>query len=308
MVFSDPRSDVLVTNMGQLIEVAPTERSLDQDYPTLRSVVPAGSSLRGRMYQPPRTTAVVIPGRRGKSDSRNNPVSLTAEDVMRDIALNEILKLQDRGTSSGEGSAESSLERMYYEQLLTGRSGAAETSPYYDLFGLRKQTDKRSREAESPAGDSESSEQSLRTLLGFDPPAALSGPVGRSENAFDFLGKDRDSGRSAASSEWTVKPEENLQMKQFRNLLDGVYDVDPPKSVEADRASGRWMSVSPVPPSLPGYSPLSTGQRPMANPGLQPPTAPLAPVPSSLSPDPYAPLSRKVPPPKALRPGPQRAF
>lgn len=313
--FSDPRSDTLITNVIQLGEEAKGTRHLEANSPESEPLTLPRSSLNA-ILPPPVAVSGVIINKRGKDafDALNNSEFNTPEEAMREMLVNELLKLPgyepNRQTKDQRRQPAPSIESVY-ERMLVGGAETANPWRYYDLFGSRRTAEERHgssalEEPKSPWGDDG---LTLKNYADSALNSRLSRPDTGPKSLSDLFGLDADNRPNEMSPEAIrAKEAQENQLKRFQDLLNGIYDIQPTATAEnSSPAANPWESSTVVFPSAPEQpNPWAKAQGAI-NPNLLPPSAPAVQVPSSLSPAPYTPPP-KTPPPKPLFSVPQRAF
>ena len=276
--FSDPGLPMRVTNVNQLSAEKSGTRNFEDEFPSTAAMVPAESSLMGMM--PPALPRGPSGGSRratGLTDQHQNWTLMTPEDMMRDIALKGILKGQGTGPDGEEGQPASTMERLY-EGMLFGHGGAANSLQKRDFFRLRKPAE--------AASDFSLSEELGAFKQDSDSDSPFSPPSAKPKGVLDVFGFGNDRRRNEESPEGIREKEaQAMQMKEYRDLLNGVSGLQPPMPGRASPSSDPWVSSSPVPSADPSQlNPFATAPGSIINPALSPPKVPASPIPSSLSP------------------------
>jgi hypothetical protein len=288
--FSAPKSNTAVTNLNQLSEEILGTRDLEADSAAPSSLTLSGSSLGGLTPLPPPSGGVIIQNRWSQHKDWS---AMTPEEIMNGVALKEMLKLPNSGNDGGEARSASTVEGMY-EQALFGRAGTARQPQKHDLQGWET-AEKRSGTSKSDnpnllLPDSDRQEQSLKNLLGSDLYSRYH-PSGASRDRLaDVFGPNNDNTWSEVSPESILAKEtQAATIRQFQNMLDETYVVQPSVPGRISPAADPGLSSNPgSSPALDSRNPFAPTPGVAVDPALLPPTAPHAPVPSSLSPAPFS--------------------
>jgi hypothetical protein len=303
---SDPRSNTLITNVNQLGLGTYTEPDLEVDFLTPQALTQPRTSLSGTLALPPPSRGFVVPGKRAKElqDQRRNWAFTSPDNVLRDMALKEILNLPDNGVE-GEDTRSASPVGRYYERMLRGRAGTLRQE--YDWLGSRRTVEEqnrqtRSEDAVSLLGGADQSDQSMRHLMNPEVDA-LSFSGGKPGGLLETFGLRADPVRNETDQESVrIRVAQETQLKRFQSLLDNTYEADPLGPTRPAAPANPWLSASPTTaPGLELHNPSAAvpGALGAAGAGFNiapplPPSAPLAPAASSLTPAPYPLLPQQV--------------
>ena len=314
---STPKAATLVTNLNQLGTETRMESGSALE-PTLPDVLaPSANSLDGIMPLPaPRSAAPPSRHIRAWMDQQRNWAFQSPEEVVRDIALRDILNLSDRApegeeTRSGYGSRTEGI----YERVWNNRSG---TSPFRTgkSFGSQKGTMEGKdylspEETKALSGMLDGSQRSLKSLLNSDSNAQFAGQDSGASRLMEAFGLDPKGDRDSDLSpeDLTDKARQKQQLRQFQDMLDGMNTLEPALPEKSPTVANPWSASSAAlaPASIP-LNPFATQPGATPNPALLPPTAPSMPVPSSLAPVPYVVAPDRNSPPRPNFSFPQRAF
>jgi hypothetical protein len=314
-----------VTNVNQLDQEIRGARDLEAGSPHSQTVGAPGTSLTGDFPWPAPSAGVIV-NRRGKNPfgPGDDSQSLAPEERLRQMLVRNLLKSPydqpDDADATLTEQPESSMTH-FYDQFLTARPQASNRSNPSGSFWSRTQTgdqrDSSDSEDSRPSWD-DSAYLSPNRLPRFDPNSRSSYPGDRPGSLMDLFGP-RDNRGEDADLLLETKRAEELQRRQiddYKALLG--YSPKPTPLYD----SGQLTSSA-------GQNPLSTGSlatplvsdpynpfamapstvNPTLDPGLLAPTAPQAPVPSSLAPVPNTPPQTSIPAPKPIFSVlPQRAF
>jgi hypothetical protein len=312
---SAPKTETMVTNVNQLGADRHIEPGAGADFSAPQALSPAASSLGGIMPLPPSPSRVTVPNRRTREwlDQRRNWAFLTPEDAVREIAMKDILNLPDFGSDGEETRPASTVER-YYERMWRARSGTS-PSQQNSLPGSQKTGEEKSsafslENAKPVSGMVDRPQQSLKSLLDADLNDYFSIPGARPNSLLEAFGLTAEDDRDNELSPQNIakKAREKQQIQQFQELLDGISSA-PSLPEKPSPVSNPWLGGSQVSASIPDpLNPFATLPGTTVNPALLPPTAPIAPVPSSLSPIPYSAVQERTAPPRPNFLFPQRVF
>jgi hypothetical protein len=314
---STPKAETLVTNLNQLGTETRMESGSALDTTLPEVFTPSVNSLNGIMPLPASRSAAP-PSRhiRAWMEQQKNWAFQTPEEVVRDIALRDILNLSDRAADGEETrSGYSSGAEGFYEKIWNNRSG---TSRFRSgtFFGSQKGS-MEGKDYVSPDETKALSsilgrpQRSMKGLFSSDANAEFAGQNSGASQLLEAFGLDPKGDRDSVLSpeELADKARQKEQLKQFQDLLDGMHSVEPAQPERSGAVLNPWSTgsaaLAPAPNPLNPFAALP-GATP--NPALLPPTGPIAPVPSSLSPVPYAVAPDRLSPPRPSFAFPQRAF
>jgi hypothetical protein len=284
---SDPGPNTLMTNLSRL-QAEVTGKADRESSPDISSPVTAArESLQGVMPVPPPAASVVYRDRRGRDwlDPDADWSTLSPDDLLRQLALKNILRGPEPNTGSGDASRSDPSRNMPYDQILRDNSSGYPGSANYDLFGAHRGA--KSTEKSLSKGDWEDSQLAVNDILGLERSPTFHSPSSKPESVMDLFGLSRAPGsgdlnpNSPNSPNSTQEKEaREAQMNAYQNLLDGIYEVRPPMPEKSSPAPNPWLGASTA--TAPAANPLNPyavlpGSTP--NPPQSPPPGPPFPGP-----------------------------
>lgn len=314
--FSEPRQSTLVTNVGQLDQQSTAARNFSKFSPDMDSTtastapavgtLPAPSAFGGRVVNKPAKSTL------STLDLLGNSESDTPEDVLRNMLLRKLLKLPSTDKKDREADHELSVQSIY-QQMLSGNADAAK-GPKHDGLGL---SGTQSSPDNFTAVDESRPWWNADNPLGnnYAGPAVAPGsvPLGIDPNGSADLFGFRANTPSTDLSPQAIqaKQAQQVQMKKFQDLLNGVYDSAPAGA--SSHGAGSLM-LNPLTGSAPPADSAAGHLNPFTKtPGidnsyLSPPKPPANPVPSSLAPVVETPPPPREPAPKPVFSRPEPMF
>ena len=304
--FSAPKSDAAVTNLDQLDEKLHGEREIGAGSSQEQFGILSGSSLHGGLPPPLPSSPVVV--RRHGSDEFGLDAGAgfrTPEETFRDVLIKQFLGVpasQQNDPRNGSMQPPASSLQSFYEQMLSGRSDAANGVKKPGFSGSRKtdQDGKRSSDpddAKAPGGNFDA--LTTKDILRSDLNSRLSISDSRPNSDSDFFGLGNNRKADIGSLLEARREQEDVkrQLEDYRAILGYSSTpalADPGSALSSTRPN--LLSVSrPAAPAPNRYNPFALTPGALGSTQPLPPGAPLAPVPSSLTPVPYTPPPPRVP-------------
>jgi hypothetical protein len=320
--FSTPRNDTQVTNVNRLDQETRDARDFEAGFPNSQTVGAPETSLTGEFPWPAPSAGVVV-NRRTKNPFGlgDNSQSLAPEETLRQMLIRDLLKSPydepDDANSALTEQPGSSMTR-FYDQFLTARPQASNRSNPAGSFWSRTQMGDQRDSSDSENSGSrwdDSANLSPNRLPRFDPNSRSSSPGDRPGSLMDLFGP-RDNRGEDAELLLESKRAEELQKRQIddykallgysRTPLDDAGQLTP--SAGQNPLSTGSLATPLVPDPYNPFAMAPSTVNPTLDPGLLAPTAPQAPVPSSLAPVPFAPPLGRTTAPKPIFSVPKRAF
>jgi len=316
--FSEPRQDLLVTNLNQLNRQIDGAQNLERTPPRAESLRPSLAPPYSILTPPGGVSGVIINKRaRRPLDTFSSTELTTPEDAVRELYLDQLLKssgldrsgqgqdMRRPGTSALEGPSVESL----YERMLGGGPEASSLRDYGWLNSSRAGQDQSGYTTIEQSRASRADE--LLPASGYSevsPITGMSSAGGGSDDLADAF-RSRNVTRPGVADTGTFLANQAAQqdrMKRFQDLLNGIYELQPaagPKS--APLPENPWMTGPAASASVPeAASPLARGPNTAdAYPYLAPPSAPTAPTPPTAVPDSSTGITQppaRTPPPRPI--------
>jgi hypothetical protein len=316
---STPKAATLITNLNQLSTDTQTEPAPATDFSTPQFFSPGASSLSGVMPLPPPSRGVTLPTRHTRElmDERRNWAFQTPEDLVREIAMRDILNLPTSEPEGDETRPATTMERFYERTwgMHNERNGTATGQNDYFLSSQKAEPDKKNfsplRNGKPFSSLLDQRLLSLKSVQSLDSNTQLSDSDAGTSQLLDAFGVRANDDRDDDLSPQKIaeKTREKQQFSQYQDLLNGITPVESSLSGKSSPAVNPWsVGGTALTPATTLLNPFAALPGSTVNPALLPPTTPQSPVPSSLAPVPFATLPERTPPPRPNFSFPQRAF